>query len=141
MNSIEPICGRNGITYFSPCYAGCTNFKDNKNGLTKQTYPFCKCIREDLANQSSPIDSSLPDAKSGACISETESPIAPFLLILFFITFLTALNQMPMLMVTLRSVTEIERAFALGLQLVIMRLLGLLIFKIIKEIYYLYLKY
>lgn len=31
---------------------------------------------------------------------------------------------MPMLMVTLRSVTEIERAFALGLQLVIMRLLA-----------------
>ena len=31
---------------------------------------------------------------------------------------------MPMLMVTLRSVSEIERPFALGLQLVIMRLLG-----------------
>ncbi len=29
---------------------------------------------------------------------------------------------MPMLMVTLRSVTEIERPFALGLQLVILRL-------------------
>ena len=31
---------------------------------------------------------------------------------------------MPMLMVTLRSVKEIERPFALGLQLVIMRLLA-----------------
>ena len=32
---------------------------------------------------------------------------------------------MPMIMVTLRSVTDIERPFALGLQLVIMRLLGI----------------
>ncbi len=31
---------------------------------------------------------------------------------------------MPMIMVTLRSVTDIERPLALGLQLVIMRLLG-----------------
>lgn len=50
--------------------------------------------------------------------------LAPFLIVLFVITLLTAINQMPMLMVTLRSVNEIEKPFALGLQLVILRLLG-----------------
>lgn len=64
-------------------------------------------------------------ARSGACALDRPCrTLLPFLVILFFITLLTALNQMPMLMVTLRSVTEIERAFALGLQLVIMRLLA-----------------
>lgn len=25
-NDLEPICGINGLTYFSPCHAGCTQF-------------------------------------------------------------------------------------------------------------------
>ncbi len=64
-----------------------------------------------------------PNAESGLC-SFNCNALMPFLIMLFFITLLTALNQMPMLMVTLRSVKEIERPFALGLQLVIMRLLA-----------------
>ena len=26
-NFIEPVCGINGLTYFSPCFAGCTKYK------------------------------------------------------------------------------------------------------------------
>jgi hypothetical protein len=62
-------------------------------------------------------------ATNGFCPSNCKVLI-PFLVILFFITLFTSINQMPMIMVTLRSVTDIERPFALGLQLVIMRLLG-----------------
>ena len=29
-NDLEPICGINGLTYFSPCHAGCTQFNTNK---------------------------------------------------------------------------------------------------------------
>ena len=66
----------------------------------------------------------------------------PFLVILFVITLsvsitqvslgafgqlslvTTLLPQMPLLMITLRSVREEERAFALGMQFVIFRLFG-----------------
>lgn len=36
MNDVEPVCGNNGLTYFSPCHAGCTSaFSSN--------YSNCAC--------------------------------------------------------------------------------------------------
>jgi solute carrier organic anion transporter family, member 3A len=86
-------------------------------------YFLCSCI--DIERNDSLIgDNNLKSsAKDGQCPSDCTN-LMPFLLVLFFITLLTALNQMPMLMVTLRSVKYIERSFALGFQLVIMRLLA-----------------
>jgi len=50
--------------------------------------------------------------------------ILPFMVLLFFMTLLVAVTQMPVLMVVLRSVAEEEKAFALGIQFVIFRLFG-----------------
>ena len=64
-------------------------------------------------------------ARSGFCESSCNT-LLPFMVLLFIITLCTSVNQMPMIMVTLRSVSDIERPFALGMQLVIMRFLGML---------------
>lgn len=34
---VEPVCGNNGLTYFSPCHAGCTAFSSTSN------YTNCAC--------------------------------------------------------------------------------------------------
>lgn len=154
---IEPICGKNGITYFSPCFAGCKEYEVDEEVLlpgqtlkkvtysllialcyhgkclslvdVKNYYKSCDCIIEDLISNYSTRSnneqkkSSKYMAESGLCSFNCQT-LVPFLFFLFLITLLTALNQMPMLMVTLRSVSEIERPFALGVQLVLMRLLG-----------------
>lgn len=36
-SDVEPVCGNNGLTYFSPCHAGCTAFSSNSN------YTNCAC--------------------------------------------------------------------------------------------------
>lgn len=89
------------------------------SNFSKENYQSCSCIDNEI--QSVLVASS---AKDGFCPSDCKILI-PFLIILFFLTLFTSINQMPMIMVTLRSVTDIERPFALGLQLVIMRLLGI----------------
>lgn len=37
MYDVEPVCGNNGLTYFSPCHAGCTAFSSSSN------YTNCAC--------------------------------------------------------------------------------------------------
>lgn len=50
--------------------------------------------------------------------------MVPFLILLFVVTLVVSITQMPLLMVILRSVDEDERAFALGMQFVLFRLFG-----------------
>ncbi|XP_039299055.1 solute carrier organic anion transporter family member 5A1 [Nilaparvata lugens] len=131
MTDVEPVCGNNGLTYFSPCHAGCTALSSRSN------YTNCACIH---GNMSLPRGSALlgsreeaeadfaevtvvPVATAGPCNSSCHT-IYPFLILLFFMTFVVAITQMPLLMIVLRSVEEEERSFALGMQFVIFRLFG-----------------
>lgn len=65
----------------------------------------------------------IPVATAGPCYKPCRT-IFPFLILLFFMTFIVASTQMPLLMIVLRSVSEEERSFALGMQFVIFRLFG-----------------
>ncbi|XP_044741053.1 solute carrier organic anion transporter family member 5A1-like isoform X2 [Chrysoperla carnea] len=131
MNDVEPVCGNNGLTYFSPCHAGCTAFSSRSN------YTNCACIHANLSlwpGVASPASlqsqqndyaevTVVPVATAGPCNSACRT-IYPFLILLFFMTFIVAITQMPLLMIVLRSVNEEERSFALGMQFVIFRLFG-----------------
>ena len=39
MNDVQPVCGANGLTYFSPCHAGCTS----SPGAKSDNYTNCAC--------------------------------------------------------------------------------------------------
>lgn len=65
----------------------------------------------------------VPVATAGPCATPCRT-IYPFLILLFFMTFIVAGTQMPLLMIVLRSVSEEERSFALGMQFVIFRIFG-----------------
>lgn len=119
---VEPVCGNNGLTYFSPCHAGCTALSSRSN------YTNCACIHGNVSGLSAPMSdfaevTVVPVATAGPCNSPCHT-IFPFLILLFFMTFIVAVTQMPLLMIVLRSVNEEERSFALGMQFVIFRLFG-----------------
>ncbi|CAG2209557.1 SLCO3A [Mytilus edulis] len=115
----QPICGINGITYFSPCHAGCTRFYSYITPEEKlMNFSGCTCIMD---NPVSPEVIVSPVATNGPCKSTCHN-LYPFLFLLVVVTFTVAGTQMPLLMVTLRSVHEEEKSFALGLQFVILRL-------------------
>ncbi|XP_052738618.1 solute carrier organic anion transporter family member 5A1 [Bicyclus anynana] len=138
---MEPVCGNNGLTYFSPCHAGCAAFSSPRSNFTN-----CACVHENsreavgvgvgmgvggasasaltagAAREYSEV-TVVPVATAGPC-NPPCTTIFPFLVLLFFMTFIVAVTQMPLLMIVLRSVSEEERSFALGMQFVIFRLFG-----------------
>ncbi|CAK1602197.1 unnamed protein product [Parnassius mnemosyne] len=137
---MEPVCGNNGLTYFSPCHAGCAAFSSRSN------FTNCACVHENsrgsgggggagagagavLGGAAAALSAQfgdvtvVPVATAGAC-NPPCTTIFPFLVLLFFMTFVVAVTQMPLLMIVLRSVSEEERSFALGMQFVIFRLFG-----------------
>ncbi|XP_068140516.1 LOW QUALITY PROTEIN: solute carrier organic anion transporter family member 3A1 [Drosophila tropicalis] len=133
-SEVEPVCGNNGLTYFSPCHAGCTAFSSSSN------YTNCACVQANIssniyrgaggsqaqalsANEDFAEVTVVPVATAGPCATPCRT-IYPFLILLFFMTFVVASTQMPLLMIVLRSVSEEERSFALGMQFVIFRLFG-----------------
>lgn len=125
---VEPVCGNNGLTYFSACHAGCTSYSQ------QDKFANCTCILGE-GNQSSPFLSSsasgggfsevtvVPVATAGPCYYPCNT-IMPFMILLFFMCTVVAISQMPLLMIVLRSVDEEERSFALGVQFVIFRLIA-----------------
>ncbi|KAG1661615.1 Solute carrier organic anion transporter family member 3A1 [Nymphon striatum] len=111
---IEPVCGRNGLTYFSPCHAGCTA---EPGSYPHANFSNCACIPENATVQEV---TAVPVARNGVCPNVCEA-ILPFMVLLFVMTLVVSLTQMPLLMIMLRSVDQDERSFALGMQFVIFR--------------------
>ncbi|NXU16072.1 SO4C1 protein, partial [Pardalotus punctatus] len=113
-----PICGRDEVQYFSPCFAGCTSYLFNN---TKKMYHNCSCIGKPKREEGS--EDFLYEAVPGKC--PTKCTFLPlFLAFFFFAVVFTFMAVTPTTVAILRCVPDKQRSFALGVQLVFMRLLG-----------------
>ncbi|XP_033107038.1 solute carrier organic anion transporter family member 3A1-like [Anneissia japonica] len=101
----DPVCGDDGLTYFSPCHAGCAD-------ETNQGLKSCACVQSE-------------EAFSSPC-SITCNTLAPFVVLLFVIACTNSMEEIPQTMVTLRSVDEDDKAMAIGMREIFMRLLGMI---------------
>ncbi|KAK9403241.1 solute carrier organic anion transporter family member 5A1 [Crotalus adamanteus] len=131
----KPVCGSDGITYFNPCLAGCISSGNYSTGI--RNYTDCACVQSrqvitpPTVGQRSQLRVVIVKtylnengyAVSGKC-DRTCNTLIPFLIFLFIVTLITACAQPSAIIVTLRSVENGERPFALGMQFVLLRTLA-----------------
>ncbi|XP_017736694.1 PREDICTED: solute carrier organic anion transporter family member 4A1 isoform X3 [Rhinopithecus bieti] len=111
----SPVCGSDGLMYFSLCHAGCPAATEmNVDG--QKVYRDCSCVPQNLSSGSG-------HATAGKCTSTCQRK--PLLLVFIFVViFFTFLSSIPALTATLRCVRDPQRSFALGIQWIVVRILG-----------------
>ncbi|KAH3747199.1 solute carrier organic anion transporter family member 4A1-like isoform X1 [Dreissena polymorpha] len=110
----NPVCGIDGVLYFSPCYAGCqTEIKGDS-----KMYTNCSCV---VFNRTGPPPEY--EAIEGTCKSSCK--YLPLLLpICGLLMLMTFIASMPALAATLRCIPNEQRSLGLGIQWIIARCLG-----------------
>ncbi|XP_052863948.1 solute carrier organic anion transporter family member 4A1 [Anopheles cruzii] len=117
LRNYEPICGADGVMYFSPCHAGCSEEINLENA---KVYRDCTCINATFYGENA---YSSYDAVNTMCQSQCNH-LWIFVVLCFLVMFFTFLATMPALSATLRCVHDDQRSFALGIQWIKVRVLG-----------------
>lgn len=112
----HPVCAEmiNGeqISFYSPCYAGC----DDKYDPLRKVYHNCSCVPTETKN-------GYKAAKRGFCESKCTG-LFGFLIMFAPFCFFTFAVGVPLISVVLRTVDYAERSFALGIQWILVRIIG-----------------
>jgi len=110
----DPVCGSDSLMYLSPCLAGCTEM------TAKDNFTSCGCP----ATSSSGFELEAPSfVTRSKCLSDC-GYLAPNVVLMFIGITFTFGASMPAVVATLRGVHPEERSVALGLQAIVLRLLG-----------------
>ncbi|KAG1944825.1 solute carrier organic anion transporter family member 3A1 [Pimephales promelas] len=117
-SSISPVCGSNGVTYLSSCFAGCTSAIGT--GLPPpprfQNLTRCSCISEynDFAT-----------AVPGKCPRRgCKEAFLTFLCVICACSMIGAMAQTPSVIILIRTVSPELKSYALGVLFLLLRLLG-----------------
>jgi len=112
----RPVCAEfsdgSQLVFYSPCYAGCP---EAYNPLTKE-YRNCSCVPSNTKG-------GIKRVKKGYCESKCKG-LFGFLVAFAPFCFFTFAVGVPLITVVLRTVDYAERSFALGIQWILVRIIG-----------------
>ncbi|XP_003926604.1 solute carrier organic anion transporter family member 1B1 [Saimiri boliviensis] len=113
----EPVCGSNGITYISPCLAGCKSSSGNEKPIV---FYNCSCL------EVTGIQNRNYSAHLGECPREDACTrkFYPFVAIQVFNLFFSALGGTSFIMLIVKIVQPELKSLALGFQSMVIRALG-----------------
>ncbi|XP_070610442.1 solute carrier organic anion transporter family member 1B3-like [Erythrolamprus reginae] len=113
----DPVCGDNGLTYVSACFAGCKNITRLKK---KTVFHNCSCIEkaDDFLKNSSAV--------LGECQRsyECSKNFIFYTIVKTVAAFMLSLGGIPMYMLLIRSVPQDLKSLAVGLMMLVMRTLA-----------------
>ncbi|KAG8145178.1 hypothetical protein E2320_013538 [Naja naja] len=107
MDSFTPVCGTDGITYLSACFAGCTNMN-----LTS-----CTCLTLASAGDATVLPGKCP---SPGC----QEAFLTFLCVMCVCSMIGAMAQTPSVIILIRTVSPELKSYALGVLFLLLRLLA-----------------
>ncbi|KAK6310417.1 hypothetical protein J4Q44_G00184720 [Coregonus suidteri] len=123
-NVFNPVCGEDNTEYISPCHAGCTNVTIDPLNLHRvQAYTTCSCVTAVPAVPAVPTGGAcmgIGRALPGSC----PHLVLPAILLIAFAGFIASLSHNPIYMMVLRTVFQEEKSFAIGVQFLLIRMLG-----------------
>ncbi|XP_078798022.1 solute carrier organic anion transporter family member 1C1 isoform X2 [Oryzias latipes] len=113
----DPVCADSGITYISPCMAGCLN----SSGYGKNTvFHNCSCVSTSFpAGTSSSV-------KLGQCphAKDCSRSFTSYMAVSVLSSFISSLGATPGYMVIIRCISPELKSLALGIQALVTRTLG-----------------
>ncbi|XP_075063821.1 solute carrier organic anion transporter family member 3A1 [Mixophyes fleayi] len=106
-DSFTPVCGSDGITYLSACFAGCT--KANLTG--------CSCVTSVSVENTTVVPGKCP---SPGC----QEAFLTFLCVMCVCSMIGAMAQTPSVIILIRAVSPELKSYALGVLFLLLRLIG-----------------
>ncbi|XP_040198300.1 solute carrier organic anion transporter family member 3A1 isoform X2 [Rana temporaria] len=106
-DSFSPVCGADGITYLSACFAGCRKF--NLSG--------CTCVMSVPMENSTVVPGKCP---SPGC----QEAFLTFLCVMCVCSMIGAMAQTPSVIILIRAVSPELKSYALGVLFLLLRLIG-----------------
>ncbi|KAI4535571.1 hypothetical protein MG293_014797 [Ovis ammon polii] len=106
-DSFTPVCGADGITYLSACFAGCSS--TNLTG--------CACLMTIPSENATVIPGKCP---SPGC----QEAFLTFLCVMCVCSMIGAMAQTPSVIILIRTVSPELKSYALGVLFLLLRLLG-----------------
>ncbi|XP_051544671.1 solute carrier organic anion transporter family member 1C1-like [Myxocyprinus asiaticus] len=113
----DPVCSDSGITYVSPCLAGCTGSSGHGKNMV---FHNCSCVLTP-----SPVEGSR-SVSLGQCPRgpECTRSFTFYMAVSVLSSFINSLGTTPGYMVVIRCITPELKSLALGVQTLVMRTLG-----------------